>query len=144
MVLIESAFGTLVGGFPTIPSLILTLGATTLAFLSARGLRARKRWARRVTIFSEWGLIGLASIDLVLTIALASNLPGLVSMVTGFVIPITVLRVMRKTKQLFRQTPVDEVAVDEAAFDEMALSEPIGESIHLPASSDHPVLGTLV
>jgi hypothetical protein len=94
---------------------VLTITATVATLLTARGLRHRRRWARRVTLFSEWGLLGLATLDAVLTLALAKTLPGLVSLIVGFVVPVVVLRLLRRTKAAYRtpeQSPIEQAITD--------------------------------
>jgi len=104
---------------------VLTTAATVLAFFAGRGLRRRRRWARRVTLWSEWGLIVLATLDLVLTMILASTLPGLVPLIVGFVLPITMLRLLRRSKGEFvgpsaeqlQTEPEQRLVVEPARFD---------------------------
>lgn len=80
---------------------LLSAGASVLTFMTVKGLRKHRRWARRVTIFSEWGLIAFATLDMVLTLILAGSLPPLIPLMVGFMIPIAVLRLLRSTKPMF-------------------------------------------
>lgn len=80
---------------------LLSTGATVLTLLTVKGLRKRKRWARRVTLVSEWAVLALASLDAIFTIVLVGSVPPLVPILVGFGIPIAALRLVRVTKPLF-------------------------------------------
>lgn len=125
---IESLVMNAISGFALVGVLGLTVGSATLALRTARGLRERRRWARRVTLIAEWGVLTLGSIEVVATMALAGTPPGLVPVITGIVMPVSVLVLLRKTKSLF--------------VGSSAASAQRTENASIP--TDDPVLGTLV
>ncbi len=108
---------------------LLSTGATVLTFLTVRGLRKLRRWARRVTIVSEWGLIVFATLDLLLTFALVGSPPPLIPLMVGFVIPIAALSLLRITKPLFIEQGSGDSDVE----------VPPGE----PIPADRPILDVL-
>ena len=121
---IESLVVNAVFGFGLLSVLALTAAGAFVTLRTARGLRERKRWARRVTLVAESVVLVFGVIEMIATAALATSFAGLVPLVTGVLIPITVLVFLRRTKSLF--VP--------------ATAEPIVET----APSDDPILGTLV
>lgn len=133
MVTLESLVANAVFGFVLIANLALTAGAAVLTLVSARGLRRRRRWARRTTMLGESFLIVLGGFDVVATLILAGTLPGLVPLVVTIGAPIAVLALMRGSKPVF--SPPDGPAHGGQA-------EPAGRPMPVPA--DDPVLGTLL
>ena len=95
------AFG--LSGPGAIVPFALTISATVVTFLAARGLRRQRRWARRVTIWAEWYLIVFAVLDTAFTLILTASLPPIIPLLSGLVIPIVVLRLLRLTKPLFNK-----------------------------------------
>lgn len=96
-----------VGGFAlgsillAAPVITLTAAGAIVALASARGLRHRKRWARRVTIAAECLVLATGMLNLLLTAFLANALLGAVPLVTTIMVPITVLVLLRRLKGLF-------------------------------------------
>lgn len=125
---IETLVVNAVFGFTLAGVLGLTVGSAILALRTARGLRERRRWARRVTLIAECGVLVLGLVEVVATMALAGTLPGLVPVVTGIVMPISVLVLLRRTKSLF--------------VGSSAASAQRTENASVP--TEDPVLGTLV
>ena len=138
---IESLVVNAVFGFTLIAVVALTAAAAFLTLRTARGLRERRRWARRVTLVAEWFVLVFGVVEIIATFALAGSFAGLVPLVTGVLIPVTVLVFLRRTKPLFVVTPPPSEDVDD-----IDISEPTPESVpvaeHHPA--DDPILGTLV
>lgn len=95
---IESLVVNATQGFALIAVSALTGTAAALALLSARGLRKRKRWARRLILVAEWFVLTLGSIELVATQFLDAAGPDIVPILTGVVAPVTVLVLLRRTK----------------------------------------------
>ncbi len=83
-------------GMPVGPVLILTGGAAVLTLLLAAGLGRRSRAARRLVILAELAWIGMATVDLVLALALAQRLLEPVALLTRFIMPLAVLRLLRR------------------------------------------------
>lgn len=123
---IESLFVNALFGFSLIAVLLLTAGGAILTLRTARGLRLRKRWARRVTLVAEWFVLATGVLEVGATIALPGASTGIVPILTRIVIPIAVLVFLRRTKSMF--------AADTEAEVEAPDHEP----------SEDPVLGVLV
>ena len=131
---IESLVVNLGSGFVLLPSLVLTIGAATLTFLVARGLRNRRRWARRTAMVSESFVLAFGLLEVVATVALTGGLPGIVPIVTGVAIPVAVMIFLRKLRSEFQ--PIDEGAIEFAGA--------LPPTPTNPTPSDDPVLGTVV
>lgn len=121
---IESLVVNAVFGFGLLSVLVLTLAGAVITLRTARGLRERKRWARRLTLVAEWFVLAFGTIEVVATLALAGSFAGVVPLVTGVIMPITILVFLRKTKPLFARA-----------------DEPPTVGV---APTDDPVLGTVV
>ena len=121
---IESLVVNAVFGFGLLTVLALTAAGAFVTLRTAKGLRERKRWARRVTLFAEWFILVFGAVEIIATLALANSFAGLVPLVTGVLIPVMVLAFLRRTKSLFVPPKPD----------------PVVES----APADDPILGTLV
>jgi hypothetical protein len=120
---VEAAFlGFVLGGGLAIPA-VLTATAAVVTLLAARGLRRQRRWARRVLLIGEWFVIAFGALEVVATVLLAQTPPDLVPVVTGILIPATVLWLLRSVKGAFT---ADTPAVP-------ATTQP----------ADDPILGTL-
>ena len=97
----ESFVANLTQGFLLIAVFVLTALAAAATLLAARGLRQRKRWARRLTMTGEWFVLVLGVIELVATQLIDPAGIDLVPLITGAVMPITVLVLMSRAKGLF-------------------------------------------
>ena len=131
---IESLVVNIGFGFLLLGNLVLTAAAATATLLAARGIRRRRRWARRLTIVGEWYVLAVGALDLALTVILAQTAPGLIPLVVTIGVPITVLLLLRGRKGDFG--PVAESPVTGE------LPVPVEASVRPPA--DDPVLGTLL
>jgi uncharacterized membrane protein (DUF2068 family) len=98
-------------GVALVPILTLTGAGAVLALTSARGLRRRRRWARRVTLVAESLVLFAGATNFIATLVLAQRI-GLVSVLTTIVAPIAVLVLLRKTRDLFRTGSRLEEAAD--------------------------------
>ena len=98
---IESFIANLTQGFLLIAVFILTALAATFTLLAARGLRHHKRWARRLTLTGEWFVLLFGLLELAATQLMDPAGIDLVPLLTGVIVPITVLALMRRTKELF-------------------------------------------
>lgn len=87
-------------GIPLLPAVVLTGGGGAMALVAARGLRRRKRWARRVTLVAESLILALGTINALASIALTQHL-GLMSFLTTIAAPVVVILMLRRTKPLF-------------------------------------------
>ncbi len=83
-------------GMPVGPVLVLTGGAAALTLLLAAGLGRRSRTARKLVILAQLAWIGTATVDLVLALALAQRLLEPVALLTRFVVPLAVFRILRR------------------------------------------------
>jgi hypothetical protein len=90
--------GTILGGAQP-ATLGLTGGSAALALAAAWGLGRRARWARRLTIVGESFVLLTAAVDAILAIALIHGLPPLVTVVTGGLVPLAVLALLRRTSR---------------------------------------------
>lgn len=122
---VESLFVNALFGFSLIGVLVLTVGGAIVTLRAARGLRLRKRWARRVTLVAEWFVLTIGVLEVGASIAIPGASAGLVPIITRIVVPIAVLVLLRRTKPLFVRST--DVVVD------------VGD--HEP--TDDPVLGVL-
>lgn len=102
---IESLVANATQGFALIVVTILTATGAWLTLLAARGLRRRKRWAKRLTLTGEWFVLMLGAVELVATQFLDPSGIDLVPLITGVVVPISVLVLLRRTKPLFTSGP---------------------------------------
>ncbi len=90
--------GSLLGGAQP-ATLGLTGGSAALALLAAWGLGRRARWARRLTIIGESFVLLTATIDAILALALIHGLPPLMTLVTGGLVPLAVLALLRSGRR---------------------------------------------
>ncbi len=112
---IESLVANATQGFALIAITLLTAGAATLTLLATRGLRRHKGWARRLTVVGEWFTLALGSVELVATQSLDPSGVDIVPLVTGIVMPLSVLVLLRRAKGLFSLEPsieIDEEGVE--------------------------------
>lgn len=96
-------------GIPLVPALVLTGGGAALAFVSARGLRRSKRWARRVTLVAESLILAWGTINALASIALTQHV-GLMALLTTIAAPVVVIVMLRRTKPLFAKPVPEAVA----------------------------------
>lgn len=109
---IESLVANAAQGFGLIGVSVLTGVSAVLALYAARGLRRRRLWARRLTLVAESFVLALGVIELVATQFLDNSGLDLVPVLTGVVVPVAVLVLMRTTKPLFfRQSANSELEV---------------------------------
>jgi len=118
---VESLFVNALFGFSLIGVFILTACGAFLTLRTARGLRLRKRWARRVTLFAEWFVLAIGVIEVGASIAIPGASAGLVPVLTRVVVPIAVLVFLRRTKPLF----AGEIEEDVDAGDRQPTEDPI-------------------
>ena len=98
---LEVGVMTALSGPVVIPLGLLTLGGAVLALASARGLRRRKRWARRVTFVAEALVLTMGLVNGGLSLLTEQLLLDLVPLLTTVVAPIAVIVMLVKTKPLF-------------------------------------------
>ena len=75
---------------------VLTGGAAFLTLMSARGVVRRSRRARTTAIWLEGFVLAFAVVDLILAILLAKRGLELVPVLTRIVLPIAVIRLLRR------------------------------------------------
>jgi hypothetical protein len=83
-------------GFFIAPLMLLTLVAAVLTLWAARGVRLRSRRARKVTFWAQGTILAFAIIDLLLAIFLARRGLALVPTVTRIVLPVAIMRTLRR------------------------------------------------
>ena len=83
-------------GFFIAPLMLLTLTAAIVTLWASRGVRLRSRRARKVTFWAEGTILVFALIDLLLAIFLARRGLALVPTVTRIVLPIAIMRTLRR------------------------------------------------
>lgn len=98
---LESLVISIGTGFVTAPTLLLTSAAAVLTLMTAKGLRRRRRWARRVTIVSEWLVLLVGGAEVIATIVLVGSAPQLMPVAVTVIIPLAVLVCMRRVRPLF-------------------------------------------
>ena len=86
--------GSILGGAQP-ATLGLTGGSAALALLAAWGLGRRARWARRLTILGESFVLLTAAVDVLLALALIHGLPPLMTLISGGLVPLAVLALLR-------------------------------------------------
>jgi hypothetical protein len=101
--MLEVGFVTATTGGYTILAFVLTLIAAVLTLRMSTGLGRRSRRARRITIRIERAIIVIAFLEVLLTLLLARSLPAPITVITRFVVPFVVIRLLKKpiTLQLF-------------------------------------------
>lgn len=84
-------------GFGTVGvPVLLTIGGALTMLMSVRGLRRRRGPARRLVIAAEALMIAVGTVNLTLALLLTHQATELVPMLTHFVIPVGVIRVLRR------------------------------------------------
>lgn len=83
-------------GFFIAPLMLLTLLAAIVTLWASRGIRLRSRRARIVTLWIEGTILVFAVIDLLLAVFVARRGLALVPTVTRIVLPIAIMRTMRR------------------------------------------------
>ena len=83
-------------GFFIAPLMVLTLVAAIVTLWASRGVRLRSRRARKVTFWAEGTILAFAVVDLLLAIFLARRGLALVPTVTRIVLPIAIMRTLRR------------------------------------------------
>ena len=78
------------------PLMLATLAAAIVTLWAARGVGLRSRRARRITFWAEGTILVFALIDLLLAIFLARRGLALVPTVTRIVLPIAIMRTLRR------------------------------------------------
>ncbi len=87
--------GVALGGL-AFPIVLLTAGAAVFTLLAARGVVRRSRRARKTVIWLEGFVLFFAAIDLLLAMALAKRGLELVPTLTRIVVPIVIIRLLRR------------------------------------------------
>lgn len=82
------------------PVVLLTFSGAVLALVSARGLRLRRRWAMRTTVVAESLLLVMGLVGVGLSVLMDAQ-PGLVSILTTFVMPAAVLILVVRSSSMF-------------------------------------------
>ena len=97
---IEALVGGLSQGVFAAPVVLLTLGAAILALASARGLRLRKSWAKRVTLLAESLLLLMGLVGIALAILTRAQI-GLMPVLTTLLVPAAVIILLARNRKLF-------------------------------------------
>lgn len=98
---IESLVANAVQGFALIGITIITGLAATMTLVAARGIRRHRRWARRVTMVGEWFLLVFGVIELLATQMIDPSGADLIPLVTGIILPVSVLVMLRRSRKVF-------------------------------------------
>ncbi|MGF1617966.1 MAG: hypothetical protein ACFCU2_09215 [Acidimicrobiia bacterium] len=100
---LEATVGALALGslFAAGPVISLTLGGAVLALASARGLRLRRLWAKRMTVVAESLLLVVGVLGVGLSLLMTGGPVGLVTLVTTLVVPSIVLTLVVRNSQVF-------------------------------------------
>lgn len=106
--LIEALVLSAIQGGALPPVVIITATGAVLAFASARGLRRRRRWARRLTVVAESLVLVFGGINLAAA-AILNQQAGLMPVLTTVLAPAVVLALLWKTRDRFRKK-IAEVA----------------------------------
>ena len=96
-------------GVPIVLVLVLTGTGAAIALAAARGLRRRKRWARRATLIAESLILAIGIINALASLALSGQL-SLMPFLTMIAAPVVVILMLRRTKPLFAK-PIAEGGV---------------------------------
>jgi len=88
---VGAALGAFLG-----PIILLTAGAAVLTLMAARGVVRRSRRARTTAMWLEATVLVFAVVDLVLALFLARRGLELVPVFTRIVLPVTVIRLLRR------------------------------------------------
>lgn len=77
---------------------VLLSGTAAAAILVARiNLQAERRWPRWLIYFIEGATLALFAVDMALALALTHALPPIVALLTQFVLPISVITLLRRS-----------------------------------------------
>ncbi len=106
--LIEALLFNAFQGGALLPVVIITGAGSVLAFAGARGLRRRRRWARRLTMVAESLVLVVGGINLGLA-AILNQQAGLMPVLTTILAPAVVLALLRKTRDWFPKKLAAEV-----------------------------------
>lgn len=106
--LIEALVLSAIQGGALPPVVVITATGAVLAFASARGLRRRRRWARRLTVVAESLVLVVGGINLAAA-AILNQQAGLMPVLTTVLAPAVVLALLWKTRDRFRKK-IAEVA----------------------------------
>ncbi len=106
--LIEALVLSAIQGGALPPVVIITATGAVLAFASARGLRRRRRWARRLTVVAESLVLVVGGFNLAAA-AILNQQAGLMPVLTTVLAPAVVLALLWKTRDRFRKK-IAEVA----------------------------------
>ena len=106
--LIEALVLNAFQGGVLLPVVIITGAGAVLAFVGARGLRRRRRWARRLTMVAESLVLVVGGINLGLA-AILNQQAGLMPVLTTILAPAVVLALLRKTRDWFPNKLAAEV-----------------------------------
>jgi len=87
--------------FPVTGGPIVLSGAAAVMLLIARvRLRADRRWPRRLAYAVEGLTLAVATVDIVLAIALTRGLPPLVVLLTQVALPLSVIVLLRRSARV--------------------------------------------
>jgi hypothetical protein len=95
--------------------LVLSLGAAVMILVARARLRADRRWSRRLVYGIEGFTLAFLALDLALAIALTGTPPPAVALLTRFVLPVSVIFLLRQSARataapISRGTPAVEGA----------------------------------
>lgn len=89
-------WGVIFGGTAGVP--VFMSGAAALVILVARArVRADRRWTRKLVYAVEGVILATLTLDTVLAVALTGALPPAVALLTRFVLPISVILLLRRS-----------------------------------------------
>jgi len=77
--------------------LLLSLGAAVVILVARARLRADRRWTRRLVYGVEGFTLAFLALDLALAIALTGTPPPAVALLTRFVLPVSVIFLLRRS-----------------------------------------------
>ena len=89
-------WGTAFGGSAG-PSFLLSAASATVILVARVRLRAGRAWSRRLVYAVEGLILATLAIDTVLAVALTQSLPPLVALLTRFVLPVSVIALLRRS-----------------------------------------------
>ena len=77
--------------------LLLSGGAAVVLLVARARLRADRRWTRRLVYAIEGSILGFLALDHVLAIALTGTPPPALALLTRFVLPVSVIYLVRQS-----------------------------------------------
>ena len=95
-----SAFGGSAG-----PAFLLSAASTVVILVARVRVRPGRAWSRRLVYAVEGLILATLAIDTLLAVVLTQELPPLVALLTRFVLPVSIIALLRRSSRASRPSP---------------------------------------